>query len=257
MEVFSPLMEVQPITPSVSKLWEGREGLKKDHLLVDNKPSALFAPSSKRYSPSEEGGSDFHPIFDWKASSTAKQDDTRSIPQLVSTPAASSKSDDSSITPPEAWGGERLSDKFTNHRQPGTLPSRFALSTSTSLMSGSMFSGFQDLALSTSQTSTSYLTSSSPTMASLHYRNTSSNQETSLGFSELVPFNSASLSSNPDSMGPALGPPRRFSTYAERTSTLSSLSDRTASLLEGLPKTTKTAAETKDARWNVSIPQCT
>jgi len=33
------------------------------------------------------------------------------------------------------------------------------------------------------------------------------------------------------------------------------LSDRTASLLEGLPKTTKTAAETKDARWNVAQVQ--
>lgn len=79
MEVFSPLMEVQPITPSVNKLLEGREGLKKDHLLVDNKPSALFPSSSKRYS-SEEGSSDLHPIFDWKASSTFKQ--VHSFPHL-------------------------------------------------------------------------------------------------------------------------------------------------------------------------------
>ncbi|KAG5533350.1 hypothetical protein RHGRI_027518 [Rhododendron griersonianum] len=249
MEVFSPLMEVQPITPSVNKLLEGREGLKKDHLLVDNKPSALFPSSSKRYSPSEEGGSDLHPIFDWKASSTSKQDDTRSIPQMVSTPAASSKSDDSSITPPEAWGGERLSDKLTHHRQPGNLPSRFAMSSSTSLMSGSMFSG-----LSTSQTSTSYLAGSGLNIASLNSRNTSSNLETSFGFSEHFPFNSTSLSSNTDSLGPALAP-RRYSTYAERTSTLSSLSDRTASLLVGSPKTMKTGAEAKDAPWNVSQVQ--
>ncbi|KAF7134967.1 hypothetical protein RHSIM_Rhsim08G0019600 [Rhododendron simsii] len=216
MEVFSPLMEVQPITPSVNKLLEGHEALKKDHLLVDNKPSALFLSSSKRYSPSEEGGSDLHPIFDWKASSTSKH------------AAASSKSDDSSITPPEAWGGEKLSDKLTHHCQPGNLPSRFAMSSSTS-------SGLN-------------------IVASLNSRNTSSNLETSFGFSEHFPFNSTSLSSNTDSLGPALAP-RRYSTYAERTSTLSSLSDRTASLLVGSPKTMKTGAEAKDAPWNVSQVQ--
>ncbi|KAI8557890.1 hypothetical protein RHMOL_Rhmol04G0045900 [Rhododendron molle] len=115
-----------------------------------------------------------------------------------------------------------------------------------------MFSGFQDLALSKSQTSTSYLTSSSLTVPSLHSRNASSNLETSLGFPEHVPFNSTSLSSNPDSMWPALSP-RRYSTYAERISTISSLSDGTASLLVRSPKTMKTGDEAKDVRWNVSI----
>lgn len=179
------------------------------------------------------------------------QDDTLSIPQLVSTPAASSKSDDSSITPPEAWGGERLSNKLTLHRQPGNMPSHFAISSSTSLMSGSMFSG-----LSTSQTSTSYLPGSSRNIASLNSQNTSSNLETSFGFSDKFPFNPTSLSSTTDSVQPALAP-RRFSNYAERTSTLSSLSETTASLLVGSPKTMKTGAEAKDAPWNVSIPQCT
>ncbi|XP_057484234.1 LOW QUALITY PROTEIN: protein NEDD1-like [Actinidia eriantha] len=44
MDVFSPLVEVQPITPSLDKLWN-----------------------------EQEGGSDLHPIFDWKSSSTSIQ----------------------------------------------------------------------------------------------------------------------------------------------------------------------------------------
>ena len=49
------------------------------------------------------------------------QDDTRSSFTMLGstpTPTPSSKSEDSSITPPEAWGGERLSDKYTHLRQP-------------------------------------------------------------------------------------------------------------------------------------------
>uniref|UniRef100_A0A5B7BFE4 Uncharacterized protein n=1 Tax=Davidia involucrata TaxID=16924 RepID=A0A5B7BFE4_DAVIN len=252
MEVFSPLVEVQPITPSLDKLWAEHEGAKKDHLAVDKKPSLLF-PSSRRFPLSEEGSNDLHPIFDWKSSSTSKQDDTRSFSQLGSTPTASSKNDSSSITPPEAWGGERLSDKFIHHRQPVTLPSRFAMLTSSSLTSGSMFSGLQDLSLSTSQTSMSSPTSSGPSLANLRTRD-ASNQETSLGFAEHVPFSSTSLSvgtkgitgqTNLESMGLALTLPRRFSTYAERISTTPSFSDGT-SLSAGSPKTKKTGAETRE-----------
>ena len=72
MEVFSPLVEVQPITPSLDKLWNEREGAKKD-LLVDKKPNMLFPSSNRRFPLSEEGGSDLHPIFDWKSSSTSIQ----------------------------------------------------------------------------------------------------------------------------------------------------------------------------------------
>lgn len=69
MEVFSPLVEVQPITPSLDKLWGDREGPKKD---LDKKPSFLY-PSSRRFALSEEVANDSHPIFDWKSNSTSKQ----------------------------------------------------------------------------------------------------------------------------------------------------------------------------------------
>ncbi|PSR93146.1 hypothetical protein CEY00_Acc27756 [Actinidia chinensis var. chinensis] len=252
MEVFSPLVEVQPITPSLDKLWSEHEGAKKG-LLVDKKPNMLFPSSNRRFPLSEEGGSDLHPIFDWKSSSTSIQ--------LGATPTSTKSDDSSSITPPEAWGGERLSDKITQHHQSVTLPSRFAtLAASSTLMSGSMFSGSQDLASPTSQTSMSYLTSSNLSLANLRNRDISSNQETSLGFLEHVPSSSSSVSpslgttsisgqSNLDFLGPALTLPRRFSTYAERIGNTPAFSDKT-SISVGSPKTKKTGAETREELLN-------
>ncbi|KAF7148636.1 hypothetical protein RHSIM_Rhsim03G0137000 [Rhododendron simsii] len=260
MEVFSPLVEVQPITPSLDKLWSERERSKKDHQPVNKKPSVLFSSSSRRYPLSEEVGSDIHPIFDWKSNSTSVQDDTRSSTQMGSSPTHSTNSDDSSsITPPEAWGGERFSDKFTHHHQSVTLPSRFATLPSSNMMSGSMFSGTEDLTFSTNQISMSYLTSSSLTLGNMRNRDIS-NQETPLGFSEHVPFSSSSASlsqgtksipgqSNLDLLGPALTLPRRYTTYAERISTTPSFSDGT-SLSVGSPKTKKTGAETREELLN-------
>lgn len=73
MEVFSPLVEVQPITPSLDKLWDDNDGVKKDHLAIDKKPSSLLFPSSsRRFSYAEDGAND-HPIFDWKTGSTSRQ----------------------------------------------------------------------------------------------------------------------------------------------------------------------------------------
>lgn len=66
MEVFSPLVDVQPITPS---LWD-ENGAKKDSLFADRKPS-LFPSSSRRFPNTEVSGD--HPISDWKSGSTAKQ----------------------------------------------------------------------------------------------------------------------------------------------------------------------------------------
>ncbi|XP_059628072.1 protein NEDD1-like [Cornus florida] len=248
MEVFSPLVEVHPVTPSLDKLWDERKGAKEDHIAVEKKHSLLFPSSSRRFPLSEEGEND-HPIFDWKSSSTSKQDDIRStFSQLGSTPASSKSDDDSSITPPEAWGGERLSDKFSHHRQQVGFPSRFAMLSSSSLSSGSIFSGLQDLSLSTSQMNMSSLTSSSLSLANIRSRDTSSNQETSLGFPEHAPHSSTSLSTGQaslESLGPALALPRRFSTYAERISTIPSFSNGTI-LSVGSPKTKKTGVEMRE-----------
>ncbi|OMO59116.1 hypothetical protein CCACVL1_25060 [Corchorus capsularis] len=247
MEVFSPLVDVQPITPSLDKLWDDNDGLKK--------PSSLLFPSSRRFAFADDGASD-HPIFDWKSGSTSRQDDSRSFTALGSTPTPSSKSEETSITPPEAWGGEKISDKFAHLRQ---LPSRFGLQASGGLTSGSIYSG-QDQSSTLSQTSISSLTSSNLSYENLRTRDNSSNHETSLGFPEHLSSSSmSSLSLGSKSITGAgsldspklasLATPRRFSTYAERISTTSAFSDGTSHLVAS-PKTKKTGAETREELLN-------
>ncbi|XP_010262644.1 PREDICTED: protein NEDD1 [Nelumbo nucifera] len=256
MEVFSPLVDVQPITPSLDKLWDDHDESKKERLSVDKKPSLL---SGRRFPFAEEGGADSHPIFDWKSSSTNRQDETRtSLSLLGPTPVSSSKTDDSLAPTPEAWGGEVSSDKLTHHRQPFSLPSRLGMLSSGSLTSGSMFAGLQDSSLSTSHTSTSSLANSGLSYTGLRSRDISS-QEMSLGLSEHSRFSSISTSlgtkgiigqANVESLGSAsLALPRRFSTYAERISTTSSFSEGTA-LAMSSPKAKKTGAETREELLN-------
>ncbi|XWS56628.1 hypothetical protein CRYUN_Cryun09bG0102500 [Craigia yunnanensis] len=218
--------------------------------LTDKKPSSLLFPSSRKFAFADDGASD-HPIFDWKSSSMPRQDDTRSFTTLGSMPTPSSKSEEASITPPEAWGGEKISDKFTHLRQ---LPLHFGLQASGGLTLGSIYSG-EDKSSTLSQTSISSLTSSNLSYENLRTKDVSSNLETSLGFPEH--FSSSSMSSlslgskgitgagNLDSPKLAsLALPRRFSTYAERISTTSAFSDGTS--LMASPKTKKTGAETRE-----------
>ncbi|XP_065871684.1 protein NEDD1 [Euphorbia lathyris] len=247
MEVFSPLVDVQPITPSLNKLWEHSEGLKKDNLSVDKKPSSLFPPSARKFPFAEDVAND-HPIFDWTSSSTSRQDDTRTSFSMLggSTPSPSSKIEEPSITPPEAWGGERLPDKFAHLRQPLNLPS-FGMITSGSLTSGSTFSGLQELS-STSQTMMSSFTNSNIHYSNLRPRDVSLNQEASTGSSEHVSSSSMSTKSMVGAANldmPGLTLPRKFSTYAERISTTASFSDG-ISLSGGSPKLKKTGAETRE-----------
>ncbi|XP_034928480.1 protein NEDD1 isoform X1 [Populus alba] len=259
MEVFSPLVDVQPITPSLDKFWDDQEGLKKDNLSVDKKPSSLLFPSSSRRFPFQKDGTNGHPIVDWKSSSTSRQDEAQSFTLPgESTPSPSSKSEDSSITPPEAWGGERLSDKIAHLGHPLNLPSRFAMTSGSSTL-GSMFSSLQDLPSSTNQTGTSSLTNSSCSFSNLHTRDVSLNQETSMGFPEHISSSSMSLSlgtkhitelASLEASGPAsLNQPRRFSTFSERINTTASFSDG-ASLSVISPKTKKTGVETREELLN-------
>ncbi|CAN4105382.1 unnamed protein product [Withania somnifera] len=249
MEVFSPLVEVQPITPSLDKLWDDQEGFKKD---FDKKSSLLF-PSSLRFPLPVESGNEDRPIFDWKSSSLPKQEDA-SFAQLSSAPISSRSDDSSSITPPEAWGGERLSDRLSHLRQLGNMPSRFAISTSSPLAPGTMLSGLHDNFPETQ--SISSLTNSSVSLANLRVKEYS-NEEASLGSSEHAPSSSTSFSVETkgitgqgtlDSLGSTMSLPRRFSSYAERISTTPSFSDGTLSV--GSPKTKKTGAETREELLN-------
>lgn len=254
MEVFSPLVDVHPITPSLDKLWSEPDGSRKDQP-GEKKTSPLFP--NRKFSMSE-GLNDGHPIFDWKPSSTSKQEDILS-PLTGSTPSAPSKSDDSSsVTPPEAWGGERLSDKFPLHRQIAPLPSRFSMLASGS-SSTSMFTGLQDPS-SASQSTTNHATSLSLFSANLRAKDFSSGQETSPGILGHLPFSSLPMNlgtksattgpGNPESLGPSsLNLSRRFSTYAERISTSASFTDGVSASF-GSPKTKKTGAETREELLN-------
>ncbi|KAL0452812.1 UNVERIFIED_CONTAM: protein NEDD1 [Sesamum latifolium] len=245
MEVFSPLVEVQPITPTLDKLWDNHDGSKKD---LDRKPSFLFY--SRRFISSEDGAIDNHPVSDWKPSSASKQDDVHSTLSPLTSILTSTRADgSSSTTPPEAWGGQRLSDKFIHQRQSINMPSRFAMMTSSSSSSGLMSSGLQD-SLPTSQ-NTSSLASG---LSQINLRGKENNiQEISLGSSEAVVSPSVTKSitgqANLDTLGPALSLPRKFSSYAERIAATPSLTE-TSSLSVGSPKPKKTGAETREELLN-------
>nr|GEW00040.1 protein NEDD1 [Tanacetum cinerariifolium] len=233
MDVFSPIQDVQPITPSFDKFLE--------------KTSLLF-PSSRRFPVAMDVGSDPQSSFDWKPPSSTLQDDNRTPVSQPASSHLSSKTDEpSSVTPPENWGAERASDKIFRSRQQGTLPSRFAtLSSSLSLPSGSMMTGLQDPSLPSSQAAISF-----------RVRDNSSNQESPLSYPE-VPFGSTSLSLGMKSMieSPGLTSthPRKFSSYAERISTNPSFSDVTSNAV-GSPKTKKTVAETREQILNTFSPR--
>uniref|UniRef100_A0A2P2L542 Protein NEDD1 isoform X2 n=1 Tax=Rhizophora mucronata TaxID=61149 RepID=A0A2P2L542_RHIMU len=259
MEVFSPLVDVQPITPSLDKLWNDHEGSRKDNLAIDKKPASLFTSSTRRFPFAEDRAND-HPIFDWKSSSSPRQDETRSSVALLggSTPTSSSKIENSSITPPEAWGGERISDKLNQLRQPLNLPSRFAMLASGGLTSGPMSSGLQDSSSSTNHTSTSSLNNPSLSFSNVRTKDFSSSQGTSMGFPEHISSSSMPSivakgimgSANLEASGAgSLTLPRRFSSYAERISTTSSFSDRTSASVSS-PKIKKTGAETREELLN-------
>ncbi|XP_042027935.1 protein NEDD1-like isoform X1 [Salvia splendens] len=239
MEVFSPLMEVQSITPSVDKLWDDRDVSKKD---TDRKSSFLFP--SRRFGLSEEGTNNEHPIFDWKSNSSAKQDDTSSnYTQLA--PASTRTDDASSITPPESWGGERLLDKFSQHRQSLNLPSRISTLASSSSSSGLLLSGLQlQDSLPTNQ-STSSLTSSL-NLNSLRALNHEGSIE---AVSSLLGTKGITTQANLENLGRAPSHPRRFSSYAERIGATPSLHD-TTSFPVGSPKSKKTGAETREELLN-------
>lgn len=177
------------------------------------------------------------------------QDDHHStFSQLTSNLASAQTEDSSSTTPPEAWGGERFSDKFLHEHQSINMPSRFAKFASSS-SSGLMSSGLQESLPSNQSTSSLTL--------SLNLTNTSSkdasNQDISLGSPTVVssPLGAKSIAglSNINTFGTSLSIPKRFSSYAERIGATPSLSE-TSPLSLGSQKSKKTGAETREELLN-------
>lgn len=147
------------------------------------------------------------------------QDDNNHTP--ISQPPSSSPSkteEPSSITPPEAWGGERLSDKFLRPpRQQPSLPSRFATMTSSTSTSSSLMTGLQDVSLASVQLGPT--SAGLPPIANLRlYENS-----TLLSQDKDSPLASLSIKGSLE-FPTTTTPTRRFSSYAERISNNSSTS---------------------------------
>ncbi|KAE8676347.1 Ras-related protein Rab11C [Hibiscus syriacus] len=253
MDVFSPVVDVQPITTSLDKLWDNHDGAKKEHLHTDKKPTSLLFASSRRFGFADDGARG-HPIFDWKPSSMSPQDGTRSFTSLGSMPSTSSKSEEASINSPESWGGEKISDKFAHLCR---LPSRFGMEASGGLTTSSFYSG-QSQSSMLSQMSVITLTSSDISFYNLHAKDVSSNHETSVGFPDHFSSSMfASVGSKGITGAGSLDSPklsslelsRRFSTYAERISTASAFSNGTSQLVVS-PKTKKAGDETREELLN-------
>lgn len=179
------------------------------------------------------------------------QDDISStVSQFTSSPTSTRADDYSSITPPEAWGGDRLADKFSHLRHSINMPSRFASLTSTSSSSALMLSGLQQDSVPTNQSTSSL--ASGLSLPILRTRE-NPNQETLSGPSEAVssPLSTKIITgqANLDNLGPSLSLPRRFSSYAERISAAPSFGDA-LSFQAGSPKSKKTGAETREELLN-------
>ena len=71
MDVFSPLADVQPITPSLGNWWDDKDETKKDAAPSDNNPT-LLSFSTTRF-PFTEGNAHPHPISDWKTNAASSQ----------------------------------------------------------------------------------------------------------------------------------------------------------------------------------------
>lgn len=238
MDVFSPLVDVQPFTPSSGSLWDdhGSDETKKDDKLGEKKLSTT------RKFPFIEDNNEPHPISDWKSISNSRQDDASS----ATTTSMPSWKSELSITSPETATGNALSDRLTHRQQ----VSRFGAS---AFQTGSFaFAGLQDSAPTTGNSLKGSLTSN--ILMNLQNKGVLSNARPSLDIS--TSSLQSSLSSglmaktmppvNSDQPGAAQSSSQwRPSTYTDRVSTSSVFSEGLASAF-GSPKSKKTGAETKD-----------
>ncbi|KAL6863753.1 hypothetical protein ACP4OV_016656 [Aristida adscensionis] len=238
MDVFSPLVDVQPFTPSSGSWWDehGSDDTKKD-----DKPGQVKLPTTRKF-PYIEGSTEPHPIADWRSIGNSKQDGNSS----VSTTSMASWKSEPSISSPETSTANALPDRVTQRQQ----ISRFGAS---AFASGSLaFAGLQDSASTASNTLKGSLTSS--ILTNLQNKGILSNVHSSLdtssaGLQSSLPSSYASKimsSVNPGVPGTSQSTSLwRPSTYSDRMSSASVFSEGLASAF-GSPKLKKTGAETKD-----------
>lgn len=83
MDVFSPLVDVQPIMPSLDSWWDGQDEAKK-HGLQNEKSSPIS--STWRFPYSEANTEQHTPISDWRSSSASVQVNTQNLAILLHNP---------------------------------------------------------------------------------------------------------------------------------------------------------------------------
>uniref|UniRef100_K3YQ75 Uncharacterized protein n=1 Tax=Setaria italica TaxID=4555 RepID=K3YQ75_SETIT len=238
MDVFSPLVDVQPFTPSSGNWWDehGSDDTKKDDKTGEKKLSTT------RKFPYMEGNDEPHPISDWRSTANSRQD---SISSVTTTSMPSWKSE-LSISSPETATGNALPDRLAQRQQ----ISRFGASAFST--GGLAFTALQDSSSAASHSLKGSLTSN--ILMNLQNKGILSNANSSLDASSpnlqsSLPssYVSKAVSSlNPDQPGAAQSTSMwRPTTYTDRMSSSSVFSDGLASAF-GSTKSKKTGAETKD-----------
>ncbi|CAL5090716.1 unnamed protein product [Urochloa decumbens] len=237
MDVFSPLVDVQPFTPS-SGWWDehGSDDTKKDE-----KPGEKKLLTTRKFSYME-GNEEPHPISEWRSTANSRQD---SISSVTTTSMPSWKSE-LSISSPETATGNALPDRLIQRQQ----MSRFGASAFST--GGLAFTALQDSSSAASHSLKGSLTSN--ILMNLQNKGILSNAHSSLDASSpnlqsSLPssYGSKAVSSvNLDQPGVAQSSSMmRPMAYTDRMSSSSVFSDGLASA-HGSPKSKKTGAETKD-----------
>jgi len=234
MDVFSPLVDVQPFTPSSGSWWDehGSDDAKKD-----DKPGEKKLSTTRKFSYME-GNDEPHPISDWRSTVNSRQDFSS-----VTTTSMPSWKSELSISSPETATGNALPDRLTHRHQ----LSRFGAS---AFSTGGL--AFTQDSSSAGHSLKGSLTSN--ILMNLQNKGILSNSHSSLDASSPnlqsslpSPYGSKAISSvNPDQPGAAQSSSMwRSTTYTDKMSSSSVFSDGLASAF-GSPKSKKTGAETKD-----------
>ncbi|KAJ7558002.1 hypothetical protein O6H91_04G020800 [Diphasiastrum complanatum] len=116
MEVFSPIVDVQPITPSDPSYWDANPDSKNCKVGDELQKVSVKSPPAgvRRLVSDEEAKDEAHQKLERRLASHLDDFHIKSAPTLpvAATPVVCSKGDRSpSITPPEAWGGDGPTDR--------------------------------------------------------------------------------------------------------------------------------------------------